>query len=168
MSKLLKRAFIALGVVTVIFIFSIIYYVIIPMKDVDVSSIKKEIHETNSYSDQSENMKEKLNEYKTKEELSDIRLDLTQYESTYKVLMNEIDNEGIDYAKADAIYRLAKENMLEIMRLDVEDKYKDNLKEALTYICISMDEYKKGNLDESVKYIDIAKEYYKKYEKIFE
>lgn len=48
MSKSLKRAFIALGVVTVIFIFSIIYYVIIPMKDVDVSSIENQKNYSNS------------------------------------------------------------------------------------------------------------------------
>jgi len=108
-----------------------------------------------------------MSEYKTKEELSDIRLDLIIYETVYKDLMYEIDNKGIDYHKADDIYGIAKKYMLEIMSLEIEDKYKSDLKNALTYICVSMDEYKKGNLDDSVKYVNIAKDYYKKYEKIF-
>lgn len=162
MSKYLKRAFIGLGVLALVFVFAIFYYVIIPAKNLDEASIEKE-KQKSGYSSHIEDM----SEYKTKEELSDIRLDLIIYETVYKDLMYEIDNKGIDYHKADDIYGIAKKYMLEIMSLEIEDKYKSDLKNALTYICVSMDEYKKGNLDDSVKYVNIAKDYYKKYEKIF-
>lgn len=54
----------------------------------------------------------------------------------------------------------------DIATLNIEDKYKDDLLDALTGIMISMKEYKKGNLDKSVEWLDRAEEKYNSYEKI--
>ena len=72
-----------------------------------------------------------------------------------------------DYLAED-IRKTISYKIPEIAALSIEDKYKDNLLDALTGIMISMEEYLNGNLDKSVEWVERAEQKYNLYEQVKE
>ena len=99
---------------------------------------------------------------------SDREEELSYYESLYSVCIYRIENEGMNDYLAEDIRKTISYKIPEIAALSIEDKYKDNLLDALTGIMISMEEYLNGNLDKSVEWVERAEQKYNLYKQVKE
>ncbi|MGL5330440.1 MAG: hypothetical protein ACRDD7_14310 [Peptostreptococcaceae bacterium] len=128
----------------------------------DVDSKKEVSEEVIEVEEQEQEVVEETMTYK------DYKEELVYYEELLEGYIETINNDPMNISLAQDIEMTIKRKMPEMVTMNVDDKYKENLVDALTAVMMSMKEYQKGNLDKSVELFERAEGLYKAYKIICE